>query len=111
MEKKYNCEICEYATNDKSNLNRHVKIHNKPLFKKSMYEKRFTCKFCNQGYDRLDSYKRHINSKKHNKKLSFLIPVILNLYLVSAASPSVTIKQIISSAWRFIFHCSIMFVK
>ena len=54
-ENKYACEQCEYETQFKSTLVRHVKgVHEKI---------KFPCTYCNYNATRLDSLKTHINAK------------------------------------------------
>ena len=57
-EDKIKCSHCEYSTNRKSDLNRHVESrHNKS---------NFACSICNKSFNRKDNLKMHI--KTHEEK-------------------------------------------
>merc|ERR1712228_876279 len=66
-DKRHKCSHCEYSTNIKSNLKRHIRIHTG--------EKPFVCSYdrCQKRFARADDLKTHI--KRHhgikNHKCSF----------------------------------------
>ena len=64
--KPLQCPHCEYWTNRKTYLNRHVeKRHNnnKP---------NFSCNICNKSFNRKDNLKRHIKTHEEKKLFSMV---------------------------------------
>ena len=68
---KYNCEICNYETDDKSNFNKHLNskahakkntgIHNININVNKMLPSKFQCPICLKFYSSVSSLSRHKN--------------------------------------------------
>jgi hypothetical protein len=72
MIKQYKCEICNYESNIKSNLNRHLKslkhINIIELYNKNN-ENLFVCNICNQTYNHRQSLHKHKKSCKEKTNI------------------------------------------
>lgn len=72
MIKQYKCEICNYESNTKSNLNRHLKslkhINIIELYNKNN-ENLFVCNICNQKYNHRQSLHKHKKTCKEKTKI------------------------------------------
>lgn len=66
---KYNCDVCDYHTDHKSNYNRHMtsKTHmkNQPNYVEEKKEKEFHCEVCSKDYSSKVTFQRHLKSKLH----------------------------------------------
>jgi hypothetical protein len=86
--KKFNCKICDYDTDDKSNYNKHLKseAHNKLVEpdNKAINLKEFKCDECGKKFVHASSFSRHKNYRCNNstdiikKELEELKQMILN---------------------------------
>jgi len=70
---KYNCEICQYYTNIKTNYDKHLssKKHTEKSIKNSIKEennKKFVCEICYYNTCIKYNYDKHLSSKKHKEK-------------------------------------------
>jgi hypothetical protein len=68
----YECLICNYNTNKKSDYNRHLVTskHKKKIKNESITEIDNYCSICNKQYKTELWYNKHINSKTHLEKIN-----------------------------------------
>lgn len=68
----YQCLICNFSTNKKSDYNRHLVTnkHIKKIKLETITEIDNYCKICNRQYKTELWYNKHINCKKHLEKIN-----------------------------------------
>ena len=69
---EFKCEICNlYTTNQQTNLKLHI-LNNHKTKEERKNEFPYYCKLCDSGYMKEKLYKKHLETKKHKKKLELL---------------------------------------